>query len=259
MRFIRIVLLHFENVMEYRSRVFVWFLFSLLGPILYLLFWKGVSNSVWDYTSIATYYILFILAGTLLMTHIEEDIIEYDIYRGELLRYLTRPLSYLFAKFAMEFPYRVFQSFFSVVTLIIVLLKFSNLFIIPVKLETLGFGMIAALLGFFVGFFMKMSFGLLAFWFTDMRGISEFFDIVLILFAGGTIPLILLPGNLYTYSMFSPFPYIMYVPVMIIMGKLTGTMLIQTLLAQCIWIVFFLGTYSVLWKRGVKKFTGVGD
>src|SRR5579859_7403905 len=99
MRYIRIFLLHIEHVFEGRSRAFVWFLTSIIYPLLMTLFWKSATNGGksiapgWNYSSLVSYYLFTTIAFAFLISHIEEDVSRLDIKEGKLVSYLLRPFS----------------------------------------------------------------------------------------------------------------------------------------------------------------------
>ena len=100
MKYVKIFLLHFQEATDERSRMFVWFLISLINPLVYLLFWRGAHTSLpettnqWQLSGFASYYVLLILAGSFLRVHIEEYIAYYDIELGYLANSLLKPVSY---------------------------------------------------------------------------------------------------------------------------------------------------------------------
>ncbi len=132
MRILRIVALHFQQALQYRSRSFLWFLLALLNPAIYLLFWRAAINSGHIigtkviFNDIASYYLLVVIAGALLIAHVEEDVAMIDIKQGELVKYLLKPYSYFWMKFIEEIPYRVIQGTYGWIGLLIMLLIFGN-------------------------------------------------------------------------------------------------------------------------------------
>ena len=56
----------------------------------------------------------------------------------------------------------------------------------------------------------------------------------------------------------TPFPYQMYFPVSIYMGRVTGSALVQGLAAQAAWVAFAWFMAWFAWRRGIKKYAAVG-
>ena len=68
----------------------------------------------------------------------------------------------------------------------------------------------------------------------------------------------LLPQGLAQAVMWTPFPYTMFFPVSVYMGKLGGAALAQGLLLQLFWVGALYALARVLWARGLKTYTVVG-
>src|SRR5207247_4809326 len=91
---------------------------------------------------------------------------------------------------------------------------------------------LTALLQFFISYAMAM----LAFW------VLEVSTFIFILFAfeyiasGHLFPLDILPAGLERALYFTPFPYQLYFPIGIYMGKTTGAELARGLAIQALWV-----------------------
>jgi ABC-2 type transport system permease protein len=111
-----------------------------------------------------------------------------------------------------------------------------------------------AMLQFFTSYAMAM----LAFW------VLEVSTFIFILFAfeyiasGHLFPLDILPHRLEQALYFTPFPYQLYFPVSIYMGKSAGPDLIRGLLIQAGWVAFAYFAARFAWNRGIKKYSAVG-
>ena len=111
-----------------------------------------------------------------------------------------------------------------------------------------------ALLQFFTSYAMAM----LAFWLLE---ISTF---IFILFAfeylasGHMFPIDMLPPAIQHILAFTPFPYQMFFPVSIWLGRTAGTALVQGLLIQFAWVVAAWFFARFMWRRGIKKYAAFG-
>ena len=112
----------------------------------------------------------------------------------------------------------------------------------------------SALLQFFLSYLMAM----LAFWVLE---ISTFVFILLAFqrMAGGEMfPLDILPHSLAQLLMWTPFPYAVFFPVSIYLGKVTGPALLQGMLVQLFWTIVVYGLGRWVWVRGLRTYTAVG-
>jgi ABC-2 type transport system permease protein len=71
-------------------------------------------------------------------------------------------------------------------------------------------------------------------------------------------PLDILPPAVERLLFFTPFPYQLYFPVSVYMGKVTGAALAQGLLIQLAWVIatYFLARFA--WNRGIRKYAAAG-
>lgn len=264
MRLIRILSLHIQYVFHNRLRSLVWFLIPLLNNLTVILFWSGAikntdPHAAWTMSSITTYYFLLTIVNSMLNSYISEDVAEFDIKQGDLIRYLTRPFPYYWIKFIEEIPYRLLQGSYGILLIILFSIFYKNYIVItdnPINLLLSIFTMILAL---FLSFTIKMNLGLSAFWFTDSRGFFELVTIVLIIFSGGIMPLYLFPQGLQTVSSILPFAYTAYFPILSLQGKFTYLQSLQIIAIQCLWLAAFLMLNRFMWKKGIKQFTAFGQ
>jgi ABC-2 type transport system permease protein len=99
---------------------------------------------------------------------------------------------------------------------------------------------------------------MLAFW------LLEISTLIFILFAfeylasGHLFPLDVLPPVLRQILFLTPFPYQMYFPIGIYMGKVAGSDLWRGLAAQLLWVLAAYVFARFMWRRGIKKYSAFG-
>lgn len=265
MRYLHILALHFEHILEHRARSFVWFLVSLFNPLLFILFWSGAFQnrrdlgSGWTFSYLTSYYFLLTIASAFLTAHVEEDIAEFDIAQGELVKYIMRPFSYYWSKFCEEIHYRVLQGMYGVIVLIIFFIAFGSFvkFSHDPLIILLSTGVVIQAL--FLFFTFKMIIGLTAFWMVEVRGLFQVMEATLAIFAGYIMPIELFSHSLSNIAYLMPFSYMIYFPVVAFLGRLNASELIKVLLIQLAWLIFFIVVYKIIWKKGLLKFSGVGQ
>jgi len=107
-------------------------------------------------------------------------------------------------------------------------------------------------------FFMSYAMAMLAFW------VLEVSTFIFILFAfeylasGHLFSLDILPRPLAQALYFTPFPYQLYFPVSIYMGKTAPAELWRGLLLQGFWVAAGYGIARLAWRQGIKKYSAVG-
>lgn len=263
MRYYKIFSLCFQDVLTDRSRSIVWFLVSISAPLVMILFWKGAFVNLpqidgWNFQQITSYYLLFILAASMLTAHQEDDVAKGDIQRGNLVTYLLKPISYYSFRLLMELPYRVFQGSIGIICFIILYFIFPQFIALTNSFEILFLAIIVAILGFLLSYTFKLILGILAFWTIDIHGLFNLSEFTILIFGGFIIPISLMPNYLQTISYILPLSYMTYFPVIALIGKLNAIQIVQVICVQIVWLAILIGLYSFLWKKGLQRFSAVG-
>lgn len=265
MKFVRMFLLHWQDVLESRSRSFVWFLISFINPVILLLYWRGAimgsggSIDHWTLSSVTSYYLLLMIASSFISAHIDEDVAYEDIRDGRLSFYLLRPFPYYWAKFLIELPYRMLQGFFGVVVFILFQITTqSNL--LPVHPPiSLALTIVIISFAFFLSFTFKMILGLTALWTTDFSGLAQLVEVITLVFGGFVLPLGLLPSAIENIATILPFSYMFYFPILSAQGSLSVQVSLWIIGRQLVWLSIMICLYRMMWKKGILKFSGVGQ
>jgi len=262
-RLAAVFFLYAQHALEYKSRSLVWFLVILIDVSVYLLYWRGVfststSTIPWTLRNAISYYLLLLIAGSFLQVHIEEEVAFEDIQLGRLSQYLLRPFSYIWFKFFQELPWRLIQGGFGLLTLLAIITVFHG-FEITLTVATIPLVFMIILLGYAISFVYKMIIGIIAFWTTDYTGIQNVQSIIFLLFSGVLVPLHLLPDTLRSFALVQPLAYILYYPILAVQGVLPVGQLWGVMITQVFWLGALYFAYRVLWSRGIRQFTSIGQ
>ena len=193
------------------------------------------------------------------MSHIDEAVSEEDISEGRLVTYIIKPFSYFWYNFIREIPWRLLQGFFGIFSCVLFFMAFGNFISISWTLNTAVFTLIVLALAYLLSFTFKIFIGLLAFWLTDISGFYQVIEIVMLVMAGYILPLDAMNSSLRLIANLSPFPFMIYYPVLTLQGKLGIYDLLSVIYRQIFWIMIFAVAYTITWNKGLKKFTGLGQ
>ncbi len=257
--------LHFEHIAEHRVRSFVWFLVSLFNPLFFILYWIGAFAgkkeivASWTISSTISYYFILTIVSASLMSHVEEDVAKFDIQQGELVNYLLKPFPYILKKFFEEIHYRVLQGVYALIVFGIFSFFLGKIINVSHDPKIIFISFIIALLAYSISFLFKMITAFICFWTTDIMGLNSMIDVLMVLFAGFLMPLPLLPPLVAKISYFLPFAYIIYFPTVAFQGKLSVSQLLQVIGGQAAWIIIFFIIYQLMWKKGIRDYTGVSQ
>ncbi len=254
-----------RKILAYRSDFWVTFLgqtfiqLAIARALWQSLFEAQGVSSMNGYTlEMMTLYYLIAPVGTRMLTGQNIGFIANEIYEGTFSRYLIYPLSvfqyktltYLTNSFffgvQLILLYSLYQLFF--VEGSISLFQFSNLI--------LGVGIF--LFASFTYCMMVMCVELIALWADNIWSLVVMLRFATNFLGGGLLPLSFFPEWGLTALTYTPFPYLVSLPIKTIMGETTPAEILFGLGMLGIWGVFFMGVSQFIWRKGQKVYTGVG-
>lgn len=253
-----------QNNLTYRVNYLTRTLFSFIPLFAMLSLWRtiyaGKTTAIAGYTlaQMTTYYLLVAVVNVLTAVNNDDWQIATDIREGNISQFLLKPMNYLWFRLSLFFSGRIAYLAVALVPLGVFIGCFGHYFVLPVSgTAFLAFSVslvLAALLQFFVSFAMAM----LAFW------VLEVSTFIFILFAfeylasGSLFPLNILPASLERVVFFTPFPYELFFPIGVYMGKITGANLLHGLMIAAGWVLLAYGFARFMWWRGIRHYGAFG-
>ena len=255
-----------QNNLTYRFNFLARAVFGLIPLIAMLYVWQkiysgnGAGSTVGTYSlaQMISYYLLTTVVDALTAVNEDDWQIATDIKDGNISQFLLKPIDYLWYRLCLFLSGRVTYLAVAATPLTIFILYLHQYFLPPPNWTAFGAFLISTVLTALLQFFMSYTMAMLAFW------VLEVSTFIFILFAfeylasGHLFPLDILPRGLEQALFYTPFPYQLYFPVSIYMGKATGTDIIRGLVIQGLWVIAAYGIARFAWRRGIKHYSAVG-
>src|SRR5687767_7170766 len=219
---------------------------------------EGTTVGGYTLAQMISYYLVVTLVDMFTAVNEDDWQIAADIKDGNISQFLLKPIDYLTYRLCLYGAGRIVFTtcaFLPVATFIAVQ---GQYFVLPKETATFAWFGLSLVLTALLQFFISYTMALLAFW------VLEVSTFIFILFAfeyiagGHLFPLDILPPWLSQLLSFTPFPYQMYFPVSIYVGKSTGAALYTGLLTQFLWVVAAYLFARFMWARGIRKYSAVG-
>jgi ABC-2 type transport system permease protein len=236
----------------------------MVPPLIYLFVWStaagagaGSRAAVGGLTrdQFIVYYLALIVVNQL--TYSQTNWTVGDVIRyGGMNRLLLRPLAPFFDAVATQVSGLVVYMTFLAPVIAILYLVLRPKVQIHAR-DALAFvpALVgAALLRFFWGYWLA----LLAFWATRADALLSLQDSFVFLLAGQVAPTALLPDTLRALARALPFRYMLGFPVELLTGQLGPAEVGRGFAVQAVWLAVALVLYSVLWRRGMRRYSAVG-
>ena len=257
--------LELRKTLSYRLDFWVQFLTPIVGQM-------GVSYFLWQavfearevqtlggmsFKAFLLYYLCVALVDKIVLAGWRGGI-SNDIYEGSLSRYLVYPVSFFGYRLAIHFA----GALFSVLQLLLVLLTWLLIFGAPPDLSLSAFsvagGVGTAVLTSLLCFCMNCILDFVAFWADNVWSLQVMLRFAVQLLGGAMIPLSLFPERARQIVSWLPFPALISLPVRTLLGQVTWSEWTHAMLVALVWTGVFIFVMRVVWRRGLRQYSGVG-
>ncbi len=247
---------------QYRANLFMYLLYWLVSPIVYLAVWVTIANnqgSVQGLTAndFVAYYLTLLIVDQL-TSEITIHTLAYKIQDGTLSGDLIRPVHpVLTGALVNNIAFKFLQMIAFIPIWIILFLIFR-----PDYSAVTPGSILLAIPGILIGFWLNFLLGAiitsLAFWTTRVYSVAQFIWLVVMLLSGQFVPLQLLPDTIQAVARYLPFQMFRFVPIEIILNRLPPEQMLRDYALSLVWLVIFYMLFRWVWREGVKRFSAVG-
>jgi ABC-2 type transport system permease protein len=248
----------FAMMTEYRAETIIWMISGSL-PLVMMAVWISLAAAGpvggYDAADFAAYFLIVFLVRQLTVVWVVWEL-DREIRLGELSPKLLRPIDPLWGHVVDNLAEKVLRLPLILVPVVIGLLLTGAL--PPLTLTSLGGFVLLVGGAWVVRFFQQYATGLLTFWTDQTVGLERVWFSVSMVLSGALAPLDLFPAAVRAVLPFTPFPYLVDLPVQALLGRLSGGELLTAFVVQAAWgAAFVLGT-RLLWRRGLRRYGAVG-
>ncbi|MDR0287202.1 MAG: ABC-2 family transporter protein [Clostridiales bacterium] len=261
--FQQVILISFKQWAAYRSNILTVFIIAPLGMLAQYFIWRAVIASNgdiigMDFAQILTYYAITTTLGIFLADDVAGTL-RGLIYSGDLNSYLLKPVSYFQYALAEKIGKKILSVFFELIPLLLIFIFIFRINLIP---HNIYWFILSVLLSFVMIFLINYCVGITAFWLTNNWGVNMAVGVLINFSSGLLLPLSLFPLSVQKLLFVLPFQYMYYIPAKVFLGnyELAGlTMSVPYIvLIQFAYVFIIWSLIGIIWKRGIKKFMGVG-
>jgi viologen exporter family transport system permease protein len=254
-----------QNNLTYRFNYLARTLFGFIPLTAMLMLWRTIYEGKADpmvgtYTlaQMISYYLLVTVVDSLTAVNEDDWQIAADIKDGNISKFLLKPLDYLWFRLCLFISGRLTYMAVAFIPMLLLIIYLRRYFVLPPDWTTFGLFLCSLTMTALLQFFLSYMMAMLAFW------VLEVSTFIFILYAfefiasGHLFPLDILPAPLEQALYFTPFPYQLYFPVGVYMGKIAGAELAKGLVTQLGWVVLAFSLARLAWARGVRRYEAVG-
>ena len=253
-----------QNTFVYRWNFLLRSLFALVPLFGTVFVWKSIYADTtgeiagYSFGEMVFYFLIVLLVDNLITPTEDEWQIAAEIREGQLSSFLLKPFDFLAYRSCIFVGSRLLYTAVTLLPVLAVFWWFRQYLQWPSQASTWGLFLISLVMAGAIQFLIAYALAMLAFW------ILEISTVVFILYSfeyflsGKLFPLDTVPGVAGTILRLLPFPYEVYFPVAILMGKVQDSRLWEGLAIQALWVLLTFLLASGLWRSGVRRYEAVG-
>lgn len=265
-KYTHVINIGIQNTLVYRVNFLIRASFGLIPLLATIHLWRAIYDGAAPDATIAAYtlsqMVSYYLIATVVdaLTAVTEDDwqIAADIRDGNISQFILKPIDYLSYRLCLFLSGRLIYTLVAALPVALFITAQREHFVLPPDGGTLVVFALSVVLTGLLQFLMSFTMALLAFW------VLEVSTFIFILFAfeylagGHLFPLDILPPVLSQILSFTPFPYQMFFPISIYLGRVTGPQLWLGLAMQACWVGIMFLVAQAVWRRGIHRYSAVG-
>lgn len=259
-----VVAAEFRKIFAFRADFWVTF----IGQTLVQLFiaralWQNIfeasGNQVMEgYTlPMMTLYYLIVPIGNRMLQGENVGFLSREIYDGSFSRYLIYPISFFHYKTLTYLSYSAFYG----CQLMLVFLLYKGFIVgdlTSVNVVYLVTGVLLFMTASYMYAMLSVFVELFSLWADNIWSLMVMCRFFCYFFGGSFVPIAFMPTWLQKALVYTPFPYLVSLPVRTTMGLSTWQEILTGFVLLIVWSYVLKLSAKALWKRGQHRYTGVG-
>lgn len=240
----------------YRLNFVLWRLRMVLNLLFSFFLWNAVFDTratfgSYGKTNMISYILYVSLISTFVMGSRTAEI-AYDIQDGHIINMLLKPVDFFRYYLSRDLADKSMNIFFAIVELLLVVWLFRATLILPRNILLFLYFFVN---GVFISFFINLMLSFIAF-FTHEIWAPRFLFTTLVFFVSGSyFPLNILPKVVYRILLFTPFPYLFYLPSQTLSGNMDKGLVLYEAIISFIWTVILYRATIWVWRAGNRNFS----
>lgn len=264
-KYLQIFKISFHQEFAYRLSFIMWRVRNILQILVVFFLWDTVFSFRqgeifgYDRDMILTYVLGLVFIKAFVLSARSQDVAE-NIARGEIINYLLRPVNYFKYWLTRDISSKVLNLVFAIGEFSLLYLILKPPFYFQDNIFQLSIFFISICLAIMTYFILLFIVNAIPFWAPELGWGGHFlFTIILVEFLSGVLfPLDILPRNIQIILSMTPFPYLIFFPLQIYLGKITGLLALKGILISSFWLIILWLFMKSIWVKGLKAYQAYG-
>ncbi len=255
----------FQEEFAYKMNFIMWRVRNVIQILITYFLWISVFNdpqtSIFGYNqaAILTYVFGIILIRAMVFSARSVDV-PGEISEGLLTNYLVRPIKFFKYWFARDTASKALNFMFSIVEFSILSVLFKPSLIFQTNATYLLLFVASLIVANYLIFVIRFLVTSVTFWVPEMGWGGQFLFMVIIteFLSGSVFPLDIFPLVWQKAFYFTPFPYLVFFPLQVYLGKIPVSLAVNGLVVSILWSVVLSYLLKYVWQKGLKLYGAEG-
>lgn len=254
----------FQQEYAYKLNFIMWRVRNIVQIFLIFFLWDSVfanpSTVVFGYdrAKILTYVLGLVIVRAVVTSARAADV-GGEIANGDLANYLVRPVSYFKYWFMRDVASKVINLVFAFFEIGILFILLNPPFYFQTNPTYILLFLASLVVSVFLYFVILFVFNLLTLWYPEQGWGVYFLLFIFVDFLGGGIfPLDILPAVIQKILYATPFPYLIFAPLEIYLGKFNVLTAIRAITVSAIWLAIGIISLRKMWALGLRRYASEG-
>jgi len=264
-KYLSVFKISFKQEFVFRLNFIVWRIRNILQIFTLFFLWDTIffqpERSIFGYdrAKILTYIFGLIIVRAIVFSARAVDVAG-EIGRGDLSNYLIKPVNYFGYWFTRDISSKTLNllfAFFEVIFLF-TLLK-PPFYLQREPFFILGF-LVSLFLAVFIHFTLLFITSFVSFWMPSASWGTQFLvNMIIVEFlSGGLFPLDILPRTIQAVLSYTPFPYLIFFPIQVYLGKVGTQDILKGVFISFVWSFILHRFLKYVWNKGLLAYQAFG-
>ncbi len=256
--------LSFQNEFTYRLNFILWRFRNVLRVLMTFFLWNSIFSQnriAFGYSreQMMAYVFLVLVITAFVSSAPSNDNIGGEIANGDLSNYLTKPISYMKYWLTRDWSSKLLNLLFAFGEISLLYFWLRPQLIINSSPGSVVIGVLLCVSAALIYFLVTKLAVMVAFWIPENTwGLMFSFLVLFEVLSGAIFPLDVLPTLGSKLLQFTPFPYMIYYPIAVMVGKLSPAQGLRILLQSLVWLGVGIWLVNKMWKSGLKTYSATG-
>lgn len=264
-KYLQVFKISFQQEFVYRVNFIMWRVRNVLQIFLVFFLWDTVFAQPdrvvfgYDRARILTYVFGLLIVRAFVLSARAADVAG-EISRGELSNYLLKPMSYFKYYLTCDISSKALNLIFASFETVFLFFILKPPFFFQTNPVNLGLFALSIAIAIFIYFVMLFIISSIPFWIPEAGwGMHFLITVVAVEFLSGALfPLDILPEIIQNFLYLTPFPYLIFFPLQVYLGKIAGFSLIRGIAISGFWAAILYFVMNAVWRRGLKVYQAHG-